>query len=192
MISTQDFKKGMRVEIDKAPWTIVQLSTQTPSARGASTLIKVRLKNVLTGLVSDRTFKAGERVASPDLEMRNVVYLYSTPDGKDETYYFMDNSNYEQFELQGSTIEDVRKWLQEDLEVKAIFYNGEVVGIELPQFVEALIDMVEPGTRGDTASGSVTTTAYTNRGLRVQVPLFIKAGDTIRIDTTTGQFKDRC
>lgn len=192
MINTQDFKKGIRIELDASPWTIVHISTQSPSARGASTLVKVRLKNVLNGLVSDRTFKSGDRVATPDLEMKTVIFLYSTPDGNDAMYHFMDNTNYEQFELWGEQISDVKAWLTEDLEVKAVFYNGKVVGIELPQFVELLIDMVEPGTRGDTASGSVTTTAYTDSGIKVQVPLFIKSGDRVRVDTTTGQFKDRC
>ena len=192
MISTSDFKKGVRVELDNAPWTIVNVTTQSPSARGASTLVKVRLKNILTGLVSDRTFKSGDRVAVPDLEMRSVQYLYQTPEDDDEVYYFMDTLSYEQFELRGKDLEGVKNWLTENLEVKAVFYNARVVGIELPQFVELEIDTVEPGSRGDTASGSVTTAAYTTSGIRVQVPLFIKGGDRIRIDTGTGQFKDRC
>ena len=90
MISTGDFKKGLRIEVDNAPWTIVSLSTQSPSARGASTLIKVRLKNVLTGQVSDRSFKSGDKVGEPDLEFRGAQYLYSAPDGSETIYHFMD------------------------------------------------------------------------------------------------------
>ena len=191
MLTTSDFKKGLRIELDDAPWTVVKTTTQSPSARGAATLVKARLKNVLTGQVSDRTFKAGEKFIEPDLQMRAAQYLYNEPDGDDVIYHFMDSANYEQFELRQGDIEDDYRWLTESLEIKAVLYNDKVVGIELPQFVELEIDSVEPGSRGDTASGSVTTAAYTASGVRIQVPLFVKAGDTVRVDTTTGTFKDR-
>ena len=191
MLTTSDFKKGLRIELDGAPWTVVKTTTQSPSARGAATLVKARLKNVLTGQVSDRTFKSGEKFAEPDLQMRASQYLYSAPDGDDTIYHFMDMANYDQFELRHSDLDDTTAWLTENLEVKAMLYNDKVVGIELPQFVELDVDSVEPGSRGDTASGSVTTTAHTTTGVRVQVPLFVKAGDTIRVDTTNGNFKDR-
>ena len=191
MISTHDFKKGARLELDGFPWAIVSTNTQTPSARGAATLVKVRLKNILTGQVSDRTFKSGEKFQEPDLDMRPSQYLYSAPDGPDTIYYFMDTANYEQFELRNEHLGDMRRWLTENLEVTAVSYNGVVVGVELPQFIVLEVDRVEPGSRGDTASGAVTTTAHTTTGIRVQVPLFVKSGDQIRIDTTTGTFKDR-
>ena len=191
MLTTGDFKKGLRIDLDGAPWTVVKTSTQSPSARGASTLIKARLKNVLTGQVSDRTFKSGEKFAEPDLQMRASQYLYSAPDGDETIYHFMDSTSYDQFELRGSDLEEDGRWLSENLDIKAVLYNDKVVGIELPQFVEFEVESVEPGSRGDTASGSVTTAAYTTTGIRVQVPLFVKAGDSIRIDTTTGNFKDR-
>jgi elongation factor P len=191
MITTSDFKKGVRVELDGAPWAIVNVTTQTPSARGAATLVKARFKNILTGQVSDRTFKSGEKFVAPDVEMRPAQYLYSTPEDKETVYHFMDMASYDQFELRANDLGDITQWLVESLEVKSVLYNGAVVGIEVPQFVEIELDTVEPGSRGDTASGSVTTAAYTHSGVRVLVPLFIKAGDTIRIDTTTGQFKDR-
>ena len=191
MISTADFKKGLRVEVDNAPWTIVNMSTQSPSARGASTLVKVRLKNVLTGQVSDRTFKSGDKVAEPDLEFRDAQYLYSMPDGSETIYHFMDMASYEQFELRDDDLSGQAQWLTENLEIRAVIYNERVVGIELPQFVELEVDSVEPGSRGDTASGSVTTAAYTTSGVRVQVPLFVKVGDFIKVDTTNGNFKER-
>ena len=191
MLSTADFKKGLRVEVDNAPWTIVNMSTQSPSARGASTLVKVRLKNVLTGQVSDRTFKAGDKVAEPDLEFRDAQYLYSMPDGSETIYHFMDMASYEQFELRDDDLSGQAQWLTENLEIRAVIYNERVVGIELPQFVELEVDSVEPGSRGDTASGSVTTAAYTTSGVRVQVPLFVKVGDFIKVDTTNGNFKER-
>ena len=191
MISTGDFKKGVRIEIDGAPWTIVNTTTQTPSARGAATLVKARLKNVLTGQVSDRTFKSGEKFPEPDLYLRPVQYLYNEREGSDTVYHFMDTETYDQFPLRGSDLGDLALWLVENLEVKAISYNQQIVGIELPQFIELKVDTVEPGSRGDTASGSVTTTAYTESGIRVQVPLFVKDGDLIRVDSESGTFKDR-
>ena len=191
MLTTADFKKGLRIELDGAPWTVVKTSTQSPSARGAATLVKARLKNVLTGQVSDRTFKSGDKFVEPDLQMRVSQYLYSEPDGSETIYHFMDSGNYEQFSLRDSELDETAQWLSENLEIKAVLYNDQVVGVELPQFVELEVESVEPGSRGDTASGSVTTAAYTTTGIRVQVPLFVKAGDTIRIDTTTGGFKDR-
>lgn len=192
MISTSDFKKGVRVELDQAPWTIVSVTTQSPTARGASTLVKVRLKHVLTGLVSDRTFKSGDKVDEPNLEMRQAQFLYGTPEADGTVYHFMDTLNYDQFELRDDVLGDQAQWLVDDLEVRAVIYNERIVGIELPQFVELELETVEPGSRGDTASGSVTTAAYTSSGIRVLVPLFIKPGDRVRVDTTTGQFKDRC
>lgn len=190
-MTTADFKKGARVELDGAPWTIVTVTTQTPSARGAATLVKARLKNILTGQVSDRTFKSGEKFSVPDVEMRPAEFLYSTPDGSQVMYHFMDLNSYEQFEMLDTDLADLSKWLVEGVEVKSVLYNGSVVGIELPQFIEFEISSVEPGSRGDTASGSVTTAAYTTTGIRILVPLFIKDGDRVRVDTTTGQFKDR-
>ena len=191
MISTGDFKKGVRLELDGAPWTIVSTTTQTPSARGAATLIKARLKHVLTGQVSDRTFKSGEKFAEPDLYLRPAQYLYSEREDNDTLYHFMDTETYDQFPLRGNELGELSRWLVENLEVKAVSYNQQVVGIELPQFIELRVDTVEPGSRGDTASGSVTTAAYTDSGIRVQVPLFVKSGDVIRVDTESGQFKDR-
>ena len=191
MLTTGDFKKGLRIELDGAPWTVVKTSTQSPSARGAATLIKARLKNVLTGQVSDRSFKSGDKFDEPDLQMRASQYLYSEPDGSETVYHFMDATNYEQFALRGDDLEDEAQWLTENLDVKAVLYNDKVVGIELPQFIELDIVSVEPGSRGDTASGSVTTAAYTTSGIRVMVPLFVKPGDVVRMDTATGSFKDR-
>lgn len=191
MLTTSDFKKGLRIELDGAPWTVVTTNTQSPSARGAATLVKVRLRNVLDGSVSDRTFKSGEKFQAPDLQFRPAQYLYSEREGEETVFHFMDQGNYEQFFLRDEDLGDDAQWLVDQLEVRAVVYNDRVVGIELPQFVEMVLDSVEPGSRGDTASGSVTTAATTVTGVRVQVPLYINAGDVVRIDTGTGGFKDR-
>lgn len=191
MLTTSDFKKGVRVEVDGAPWTVVSVSTQSPSARGAQTLVKARLRNVLTGQIADRTFKAGEKFREPDLQFRPAQYLYAVPEGDGQRYFFMDTGTYDQFELTDDDLGDDARWLVENLEVRAVIYNDRVVGVELPQFVEMELASVEPGSRGDTASGAVTTTAHTVTGVRVQVPLYVQAGDVVRVDTTTGTFKDR-
>lgn len=191
MITTSDFKKGVRIDYEGAPWTIVSVTTQSPSARGAATLVKVRIKNVLTGQVSDKTFKSGDKFQEPDLLFRGAQYLYEQPGADESTYVFMDNETYDQFEFTAEDLGDDHKWLVENLEVRAVIYNDKVVGIELPQFVEMELTDVEPGSKGDTASGSVTTAAYTTTGVRVMVPLYINAGDTVRIDTTNGNYKDR-
>ena len=191
MITTSDFKKGVRLEIDGAPWTIVSTRSQTPSARGAATLIKVRLKNVLTGQVSDRSFKSGTKFDEPDLQFRPAQYLYAMKEGAETVYYFMDAANYEQFELRDDDLGETAQWLVENLEVRAVLYNDRVVGIEVPQFVEMELASVAPGSRGDTASGAVLTAAVTTTGITIQVPLYVKAGDSVRIDTVAGTFKDR-
>lgn len=191
MITTGDFKKGVRLEIDGAPWTIVTTTTQTPSARGAATLVKVRLRQVLTGQVIDRTYKAGEKFTEPDLEMRPSQYLYSVPGSDGTVHHFMDTQSYDQFERRDDDLGCDPRYLVEGVDVTAVVYNGSVCGVELPQFVELELDDVAPGTRGDTASGGVTTSATTVTGLSIQVPLFIRSGDRVRIDTTTGEFKDR-
>jgi elongation factor P len=189
MISTSDFKKGQRVELDGQPWSVERSTTQSPSARGGATLVKARLRNILTGQISDRTFKAGEKFNEPDLQMRPSQFLYRSTG--DESFVFMDLQSYEQFELGPDALGDDAQWLVDNLEVRAIVYNERVVSVELPQFVEMALADVAPGTKGDTASGGVTTTATTITGISVQVPLYIKAGEVVRIDTTTGTFKDR-
>ncbi len=191
MLSTSDFKKGVRIEYEGSPWLIVSSNTQSPSARGAATLVKVRLRNILTGQISDKTFKSGEKFGEPDIETRPAQYLYSAPGADGEVYTFMDSESYEQFELDADSLGDQTLWLIENLDVRAVLYNAKVVGIELPQFVEMELTEVEPGTRGDTASGGASTFAYTSTGAKLSVPLYIKSGDIVRVDTTTGTFKDR-
>ncbi len=191
MITTGDFKKGTRLEIDGQPWALVSTNTQTPSARGAATLVKARLRNVLTGQISDRTFKAGEKFVEPDLQLRPSQYLYSVSSGDGRVHHFMDAQSYDQFELRDDALGVDPGYLVEGLEVRALLYNERICGVELPQFVEMELTEVAPGTRGDTQSGGVTTAAITHTGLQVQVPLYVRSGDRIRVDTTTGAFKDR-
>lgn len=190
MLATSDFKKGARLELDGQPWVIEQVHTQSAGGRGSLSLVKVRLRNILTGQISDRNIKAGEKFNEPDLRKYPAQYLYQAPEGEGVRFYFMATESFEQFELTDAEVGDDARLLLENLELKAVEYNGRIVGIELPQFVEMTITDVAPGARGDTA-GAVTTAAITENGLEIQVPLFVKVGDRVRIDSETQQFKDR-
>ena len=191
MISTSEFKRGARIEFEGQPWAIENVHTQSTSARGAQTLVKVRLRNILTGQISDRNFKAGEKFTEPDLRKLPAQYLYQAPEGERVRYYFMATDSFEQFDLTDVEVGDDARLLLENLELRAVEYNGVMVGIELPQYVEMVVTEVQPGARGDTASGSVTTAAIIENGLHIQVPLFVKPGDRVRIDSETQAFKDR-
>ncbi|HWP64880.1 MAG TPA: elongation factor P [Candidatus Limnocylindria bacterium] len=187
MIATGDFKRGARILVDGEPYTIEEYTTQSPSARGAATLVKVRLRHVVTGQVSDRTFKAGERFDEPDVAIRTVQYLYR--DGDD--FHFMDQQTYDQFTLGADVLGEIAPWLTENLEVTAVLYNGHAVGITLPAFIEAEVDMVGGGSRGDTASGKNLKDATLTNGKTVKVPLFIESGERILVDTRTWEFARR-
>lgn len=187
MIATGDFKRGARLLVDGEPFTIEDHTVQTPSARGAATLVKVRLRHIVTGQVSDRTFKAGERFEEPDVSIRSVQYLYADADGR----HFMDTDSYEQFTLSADELGDAAPWLTDNLECTAVVYNGRAVGVNLPAFVAAEVDMVGAGSKGDTASGKNTKEAVLTNGRTVRVPLFIDAGERILVDTRTGEFARR-
>lgn len=191
MLSTSELKRGARIEVEGQPWAVEQVHTQSASGRGGNTLIKVRLRNILSGQISDRNFKSGDKFNEPDLRKLPAQYLYQAPEGEHTRYYFMATDSFEQFDLTEVEVGDDAALLLENLELKAIEYNGRIVGVELPQYVEMVVTEVEPGARGDTASGSVTTAAVTENGLKIQVPLFVKPGDRVRIDSATQAFKDR-
>ena len=187
MLTTADFKKGLRVEIDDAPYLVLDYTVQTPSARGSATLVKAKVRNILTGAVFDRTFKAGEKFEEPDLQMRQIQYLYN--DG--ESYYFMDTASYEQFHFTADRLADQAQWLVENCILRSILYRGQVVGVELPQFVEIEVREVEPSAKSDTASGNQTKAATLVTGAVVRVPIYLKEGEVVEVDTTTGRFVKR-
>lgn len=191
MIEATELKRGARIVLEGQPWTVDSVHTQSTGARGGQTLVKVRLRNVLTGQVSDRSLRGGDKFPEADLRKLPAQYLYQAPEGDGARFYFMATDSFEQFELTDREVGEDARLLLENLELKAVEYNGNIVGIELPQFVEMVVTEVQPGARGDTASGSVTTAAVTENGLHIQVPLFVKPGDRVRIDSATQQFKDR-
>ena len=187
MLSTADFKKGLAILVEGQPYLILDYTVQTPSARGSATLVRVKVRNVITGQVFDKTFKAGERFEEPDLERRRITYLY--PDADD--YHFMDEESYEQFRLSRGSLGDAARWLREGISLRSVVFQGKVVGIELPQFVEMEIVETAPAARSDMASGKVTKPAALANGTQIRVPAYLEAGETVMIDTTTGEFVKR-
>jgi len=187
MITTSDFKKGLRILIDREPFELMDYTVQTPTARGSATLVRAKIRNILTGAVFDRTFKAGEKFEPPDLQLRPVQFLYR--DGDD--FHFMDNDSYEQFQLDEDHLGEQARWLTEGTALRSVIFNGSVVGVELPQFIEMEITETEPAVRGDTASGRVMKEAVLPTGATVRVPLYMERGERILVSTETGEFVKR-
>ena len=187
MITTADFKKGLRILIDDEPYSIVDYTVQTPSARGAATLVRAKVRNYLTGAVFDKTFKSGEKFDAPDLQRRAVQYLYRAGDD----LHFMDDESYEQLQLPAEQLGDTARWLADGMAVHAIVFNGRVVTVELPRFLEVEVVETEPGLRGVTASGKSFKDAKVTGGAVIKVPLYIEAGERIEVDTEELRFVRR-
>jgi elongation factor P len=184
MYSTADFKKGLKIELDGAPYVIVDFLHVKPGKGGA--FVRTKLKNLVTGKVLDQTFRSGERVKRPDLMERDMQFLYREGDN----FVMMDNESYEQLSLTAEQLGEARQFLTENLNVKVLFFNRQPVAVELPTFVELEVVQTEPGVRGDTASGG-SKPATLESGAVIQVPLFINVGDRLRVDTRTGAYIER-
>ena len=184
MYSTNDIRKGLKVEINGDPYVVTDFQFVKPGKGNAFT--RTRLKNMITGRVLDNTYKTGENLKPAALEDRDMQYLYT-----DGTHYtFMDNTNYEQVELTSEELGESALWLTEQMDVKVLFFQGRAVNIDLPTFVDLQITQCEPGVKGDTATGA-TKPATLSTGATVNVPLFINEEEIIRIDTRTGQYVGR-
>jgi elongation factor P len=184
MISVNDFKTGVTIEFEDVVYQVVDFQHVKPG-KGAA-FVRAKLKNVKTGGTVEKTFRGGEKVARAHLDKREMQYLYSDGDG----FVCMDNENYEQITIGRGEIGDGAKWLMENMTIGVLLYNGEIMGIELPNFVELTVTETEPGIKGDTATGA-TKNAKLESGAVVQVPLFVNEGDRLRIDTRTGQYMER-
>ena len=183
-VDTSQFRNGLKIELDGEPYTIVYFQHVKPGKGGA--FVRTKVRNLKNGKVLERRFRAGERVELADVEERKMQYLY--PDG--EQLVFMDTESYEQLPFSTEQVGDVRKFLKENLEVDVLFWRGRPLNIELPSFITAVITRCEPGIKGDTAS-NVTKPATLETGAIVQVPLFVKEGETIRVDTRSGEYVER-
>ncbi len=184
MYSTTDFRKGLKIEINGEPFVIVDFQHVKPGKGGA--FVRTRLKSLITGNVIDQTFRAGERVDKPDLEEREMQFLYET----NGEYHFMDTKTFEQLYLTAEQLGESRDFLKENLVIKALFHNKRSIGIELPTFVELKVIKAEPWIRGDTATGA-TKPVTLESGAVIQVPLFVEEGDIVRIDTRTREYIER-
>ncbi|HHW02651.1 MAG TPA: elongation factor P [Thermoanaerobacterales bacterium] len=184
MISTNDLRTGVTVEIDGDVFMVVDFQHVKPG-KGAA-FVRTKIKNVKTGQVFERTFRAGEKLNRAVIERKTMQYLYESG----ETYYFMDTQTFEQIPLNKDQLGDSIKYLKENMEVMVMFYEGVSIGIELPTFVELQVIETEPGFKGDTATGG-SKPATLETGAVVQVPLFINKGDVIRVDTRTGEYLSR-
>ena len=184
MYSTSEFRKGLKIEIDGVPYTIVEFLHVKPGKGGA--FVRTKIKNLMTGKVLDQTFRSGEKVEKPDLVEREMQFLYREGD----TFHLMDNATYEQLALTGEQLGDAVLFLSENMNVKVLFFNQQPVTAEVPNFVELTVAQTEPGVKGDTASGG-SKPATLESGAVIQVPLFINEGDRLKVDTRTGNYIER-
>ena len=184
MITAGEFRNGVTFELDNSVYQIVEFQHVKPG-KGAA-FVRTKLRNVITGGVTERTFRPTEKMPRAHVERKTMQYLYN--DGG--LFYFMDLENYEQIPLNAEQVGDALKFVKENVEVLVLIYKGVVFGIEPPNFVELVITDTEPGFRGDTAQGA-TKPAVLETGAVVNVPLFIEQGECIRIDTRTGEYMER-
>ena len=185
MASTADFRNGMVIEIDGDLWAITYFQHVKPGKGGA--FVRTKLKNVLSGSVVDKTYRAGEKVNDVRLERRPVNYSYTDGD----LYFFMDANTFEMIPIAGDLLgEDQLKFLKENMECEGLVHDEKVISVELPQFVELLVTQTDPGFKGDTAQGA-TKPATLETGAVIQVPLFVEEGDVLKIDRREEKYLSR-
>lgn len=170
--------------VDAEPFILEDYTVQTPSARGAATLVRCRLRHVVTAVLMERTFKSGERFHEADVVYRQVQFLYD--DG--EACHFMDTQGFDQVALAHERLSEMLPWLTEGMTLQAVFWNGVPANVVLPQWVEARVDMVGAGSRGDTATGRTQKEATLENGISIKVPLFVEVGEIVQVDPRTREF----
>ena len=187
LIEAIAIKRKMYFEFEDTPFHCLDVEISTPTARGGQTLVRLKMRNLLTRAVFDKTFKAGDKFKEPDLAQVPASYLYSDGDGS----HFMDQESYETHTLNGEMVGDALDYLVEGQIIQIQKYNGNPIGLQLPTHVELTVTYTEPGARGDTASGNVTKPAKLETGLEIKVPLFIKEGERVKVSTETREFAGR-
>ncbi|HWG20805.1 MAG TPA: elongation factor P [Terracidiphilus sp.] len=187
LIDAIDIKRKMYFEFENAPYYCLDVEVSTPTARGGQTLVRLKMRNLLTRAVFDKTFKASDKFKEPDLETVESSYLYSDADGS----YFLDQTTFETISLSSDKLGDALDFLVEGMIVRLDKFNGNPIRIQLPVQVELKVDYTEPGVRGDTASGGVTKPARLETGLEIKVPFFVKTGETVKVNTETKEFAGR-
>ncbi len=187
LIDAIDIKRKMYFEFENAPYYCMDVEVSTPTARGGQTLVRFKMRNLLTRAVFDKTFKAGEKFKEPDLETVEASYLYSDSEGS----YFLDQTTFETIQLSKEKLGDALDFLLEGAIVRLDKYNGNPIGLQLPAQVELAVEYTEPGVRGDTASGAVTKPARLETGIEIRVPFFVKEGEKVKVLTETREFAGR-
>jgi elongation factor P len=187
LVEAIDIKRKMFFEYENAPYHVIDVDVSKPTARGGQTLVRVKMRNLLTRAVFDKTFKASDKFSEPDLANVDATFLYADASG----YHFMDQDSYETLTLSAETIGDDRLLLVDNVQVQVQKYNGRPIALQFPPHVELTVTSTEPGVRGDTASGGVTKRATLETGLEVRVPLFIKEGEKVKVHTETREFAGR-
>ena len=187
LIEAIDIKRKMFFEFENAPYNCLEVEISRPTARGGQTLVRIKMLNLITRAVFDKTFKAGEKFGEPDLVQVQATFLYADGDG----FHFMDQETFETLTLRADTIGDDRFLLVDNVPVQILKYNDGPIGLQFPPHVELVVRSTEPGVRGDTASGGVTKAATLETGLEIRVPLFIKEGERVKVHTETREFAGR-
>jgi elongation factor P len=187
LIEAIEIKRKIFFEFEGAPFHCIDVEISRPTARGGQTLVRLKMRNLLTRAVFDKTFKAGEKFSEPDLVQVSATFLYSDGEG----YHFMDQESFDTLTLRAETVGEDRLLLVDNVLVQILKYNGNPIGIQFPPHVELTVTYTEPGVRGDTASGGVTKSATLETGLLIRVPLFIKEGEKVKVHTETREFAGR-
>ena len=184
VIDTSEFKKGMKIEIDGEPFEILDFQHVKPGK--GSAFVRTTIRSLLTGRTLEPTMKSGDKVGKPDIEDKDMQYLYK----EGEDYYFMDTRNYEQTFISEKVLGEQKNFLKENINASILFYNGKAIGVSLPNSVDLKVTKCDPGIRGDTVSGALKP-AELETGYTVNVPLFINEGDVLKIDTRDGKYLTR-
>ncbi|HVZ23689.1 MAG TPA: elongation factor P [Vicinamibacterales bacterium] len=187
LIEAIDVKRKMFFEHEGVPYHCIDVDISKPTARGGQTLVRLKMRNLITRAVFDRTFKAGDKFKEPDLVVESASFLYKDGDG----CHFMDQETFETLTLGEDVVGEDGKLLPDNLVVQIQKFNGRPIGLQLPPIVELAVTYTEPGVRGDTASGGVTKAATLETGLEIRVPLFIKEGERVKVHTETREFAGR-
>jgi elongation factor P len=187
LIDAINIKRKAFFELENTPYCCLEAEVSTPTARGGQTLVRLKMRNLLTSAVFEKTFKASDKFKEPDLQIGPASYLYSDRDGS----HFLDQENYETLTLTDEMIGNALDFLVEGALIELHKFNGSPIGLELPTLVELDVVYTEPGTRGDSSSGTVTKLAKLQTGLEIRVPLFIKEGEKVKVSTETREFAGR-
>jgi elongation factor P len=187
LIDAINVKRKMFFEFEDTPFHCLDVEVSTPTARGAQTLVRLKMRNLITRAVFDKTFKASDKFKEPDLEMVEASYLYSDGDGA----HFMDQESFETLTLSEEMLGDALDFLVEGIIIQIHKYKGNAIGLQLPTHVDLEVTYTEPGARGDSSGGNVTKPAKLETGIEIRVPLFIKQGEKVKVSTETREFAGR-